>query len=266
MVQRAAAGHHRRGWLGGGRVCACGLVVLLSQAAGSSFAAQDPAPTLVEPIPPPGSDATPAPVERLGEHLFKVGAIRVDRQAREVTVGGRVNDAQTLEFVATTKGGFKGYESALELDTNAINFNVALILIGLDRANAVPSRQHFDPAPPVGDPVEIWVAWDTPRGGRRVRAEDLVYNQDTGRTLPQGPWVYTGSVFTADSNAYMAELDGTLIGFVHTPSPIIENPAPLPPGGFGANRLNPALGLTPGTPVRLTVRALPRHSAPATSR
>jgi len=70
-------------------------------------------------------------------------------------VRGTVTEAKTLEFIASTKGGFKGYESALELDTNAISFNLALILIGLDREHAVHPRRHFDPIPPKGDPVEI---------------------------------------------------------------------------------------------------------------
>lgn len=258
MTQGEAVDPHRCPRRSAASRCACALAAWVAVVALTPAAAQPPTPPLIQPFPAPGI-ATPSPVERLGDNLFRIGNVRADMTAREVSVAGIVTEAQTLEFVATTKGGFKSYESALELETSAINFNLALILIGLDRANAVPSRQHFDPAPPIGDPVEVWVEWEGAAGPRRVRAEQLIYNQETRQTLPTGPWVYTGSVFMADTNAYMAELDGTLIGFVHTPSPIIENPAPLPPGGFGANRLNPTLGLAPGTAIRLTVRALPRR-------
>jgi hypothetical protein len=199
----------------------------------------------------------PEPVERLGPGLFRVGSVRVDTAKKEVSVRGTVTEATTLEFIATTKGGFKAYESALELDTNAISFNLALILIGLDREHAVHPRFHFDPVPPKGDPVEIWVEWDESGTTRKVRAEQLVYNTQSQHTIPEGPWVYTGSVFVEQVRAYLADIDGTLIGFVHTPSPILENPTAVM-GPYGANQLNPALNLKPGTAITVTVRALPQ--------
>ena len=234
------------------------LVLLLAWAGPVARAAAQPPPAAPVDGSPPRPPTTPEPVERLGDNLFRVGNVRIDMNRREISVAGKVTDAQFLEFIAGTKGGFKNYETALELDTNAINFNLALILIGLDKANSVGPKVHFDPDPPQGDPVEIWVEWDADGARRRVPAEHLVYNDVTKTTLPEGPWVYTGSVFMAETNAYLADIDGTLIGFVHTPSPIIENPAPIAPGGLSANKINPALKLAPETPVVVTVRALPR--------
>jgi hypothetical protein len=198
-------------------------------------------------------------VERLGPSLFRVGTVRVDTAKKEISVRGEVTAARTLEFIASTKGGFKGYESALELDTTAISFNLALILIGLDREHAVHPRFHFDPIPPKGDPVEIWVEWDENGTTRKIRAEQLVYNERTQHTIPEGPWVYTGSVFVEQVHAYLADIEGSLIGFVHTPSPILENPTAVM-GPYGANRPNPALNLKAGTAVTLTVRALQQES------
>ena len=142
------------------------------------------------------------------------------------------------------------------METNAINFNLALILIGLDQSRSVGPKMHFDPAIPQGDPVEIWVEWDDPNGRRRVRAEQLVYNTSSKTTLSEGPWVYTGSVFLAENNAYLADIEGSLIGFVHTPAPIIESPRPTSPTNYGSDTLNPALNLKPGTSIQLIVRAL----------
>jgi hypothetical protein len=212
------------------------------------------APAVLEgqvPQAPPAS-----PVERLGPNLLRVGNVRVDTAKREASVTGVVNAATTLEFIAGTKGGYKNYESALELDTNAINFNVALILIGLDPAHAVPPRFHIDPVAPKGDPVEMWVEWDESGQRRRIRAEELVYDPATKNTLSEGPWVYTGSVFVKDSNGFQADLDGALIGFVHSPAPLIDSPRTAA-GPYGANKFNPNLNLKPGTSVVLTVRALP---------
>jgi hypothetical protein len=197
------------------------------------------------------------PIEEIGEDVYRVGRIRVDLSHREATVDGVVNDVSVLEFVATTKGGFKSYESAIEMDTDAISFNLAMLLLGLDKSRAVLSRYHFDPEPPQGDPVEIWIEWEDGGKTRRVRGERLIYNATSKKTLPETPWVYTGSVFMPDGS-YLAERDGVLIGVVHTPAPIIENPLPDGVGDYGAWVLNPTLGLPPGTAIKVTVKALAR--------
>lgn len=88
-------------------------------------------------------------------------------------------------------------------------------------------------------------------------APGVVYDEGVKQTLPAGHWVYTGPRFVSDSKALLADVEGVLIGFVHTPATLIERVEPVP-GPYGNVKLNPALGLTPGTPVLVTVRALPR--------
>ena len=221
------------------------------------------APLLAQQSPPPpprsphfGPAPNPAPLERVGPDRVRIGNILVDTSKKEFSVQGFVTEARVLEFLANTKGGWKAYESALELDTNAVNFNVACLLIGLDPAGAVVAKRQFDPDPPQGHPLELFVEWGEGAQRRRIRAEQLVYNQDAKQTLPEGPWVYTGSVFY-DGNHYLAETEGTLVGFMHTPSPVIESPRTFI-GNYGANTINPELKLKPGTPVTLVLRALPR--------
>jgi hypothetical protein len=216
-----------------------------------------------QPIPPPprAYGATPpptktSPIEKLGEDRIRIGNVHVDLAKKEVTVSGVVNDVPVIEFIANTKGGFKSYESVVEADTNAIDFNLGLILIGLDRARSVTPRFHFDPNPPQGDPVEVWMSWREGGKERRVRAEELIYDEGAKKTLPVGRWVYTGSRFMPDSTAFLADLDGVLIGFVHTPAPLIERVDPVP-GPYGAIKINPHLNLKPGTEVTVIVRALP---------
>jgi len=135
-----------------------------------------------------------------------------------------------------------------------------MILIGLDQSRSVVPKRHLDPDIPQGDPIEIWVEWTAPTGMRRVRAEELIYNTMSKTTLSPGPWVYTGSVFVKESGGYLADIEGSLIGFVHTPAPIIDSPRVVPPNSYGNDVLNPALNLARGTPVQLLVRALPRSN------
>jgi hypothetical protein len=223
----------------------------------------------------PQTPAAPSPqrapaVEKLPDGTFRLGSIHVDTAKREISVDGVVNgNVTTLEFVACTDGGLKAYESALTLHTTGVAFNTALLLIGLDPSHAKAPRMHFDPHPPEGDPVEIWVQWDDPakRGmpadTKRMRIEQLLFDRRTNQTLPEGPWVYTGSSFVPDNHPdvpphYAADLDGVLIGFVHSPSPVIENPRPGAVNAYGAVILNPKAGLAAGTPVVVTVKAVDR--------
>src|SRR5262245_2812086 len=76
---------------------------------------------------------TPAAVAKLGPGLFRIGEIKVDTTKREASVSGKVNAVEILEFVANTQGGLKAYESALTIDTNAVTFNAAMLMIGLDK-------------------------------------------------------------------------------------------------------------------------------------
>lgn len=205
---------------------------------------------------PPAPKPKAPPMEKFGDNLFRIGNVRVDTAKRELKVGGKVNDTQALEFIAGTKGGAKGYETAFELDTDALMFNMGLILIGLDKEKGVPSKIHFDPATPQGDPVEIWIEWDSKDGKKKMHAEEVVWNVQDKTPLPAGLWVYTGSTIL-DDGRFLAELAGVLVGFVHAQEPLIERTS-FKQTGYGALQLNSTVGLTPGTAVTVIVKAVPK--------
>jgi len=221
-------------------------------------------PGIGGPQPPPApATKIPPPIEKLPDGRFRMGQILIDTTAKEISVTGRLNQVSVLEFIANTRNGMKAYESAMTLDTDAISFNAALLLIGLDRAHSQAPTQHFDPAQPKGDPVEIWVEVGGP-APKRFRAEQLVYDKVTKEALADGPWVYTGSTFIRNPPApdrYLAESDGVLIGFVHSPAPIIEHPKGAGIRQYGNVVLNPTLGLVPLMPVTLLIKAIDRAPA-----
>lgn len=220
----------------------------------SAAAAQQPP---ANPNPNPASPK-PSPVTKLSATTYRIGEMTIDTAARTLSVPGTINDVTVLEFVANTPDGLKAYESALTLNTNAISFNAALLLLGLDPSRGKASQIQFDPNPPQGDPVELTVSWRDGGESKRAAIEELLYDSRSEKTLPPGPWVYTGSTFvqTPDGPLYLAEAEGVLIGLMHGPQAIIDNPRDDARGGFGSIVLNPNLKLTAG-PVTLTVRALP---------
>jgi hypothetical protein len=211
-----------------------------------------------QPSTPPGP-TTPkaAAITKLSATTFRIGEMTIDTAAGTLSVPGIVNEVTTLEFVANTLNGPKAYESALTLNTNAVSFNAALLLLGLDPARSKPSTQQFDPAAPEGDPVEVSLTWSEGGKPRTVAIEELLLDDQKKQTLLKGPWVYTGSQFAdAEHRFYMAEQDGVLIGFMHGPQSIIDNPRADALGRFGFFVINPQLGLKTGAPVTVIVKSL----------
>lgn len=238
-------------------LCVAAAAALAAAAATNVATASGQPPTQVRPpVVRPQAAPPPPGVERLSGTSFRVGQLLVDTAKREVTAPATVNDVTLLEFVANTRNGFKAYESALTIDTNAINFNAALLLIGLDPSRSRVPTRHFDPIPPSGDPIDIFVEWTADGTLRRIRVEELLFDKRTSAPLPEGPWVYTGSTFV--DNRYLADIDGVLIGFVHSPAPIIENPRAGAVGAYGFVVMNPRVALPPGRRVTVIVKALDR--------
>jgi hypothetical protein len=197
--------------------------------------------------------------EDLGGGRYRIGAIVVDKPKGRFSVPGAVIELNRpdspIEFIAVTKGGIKRYEAIFELDTTAVDFNLACILIGLDAKHAVQPEKHFDTHPSKGDAVNVFVSWKESGRTRRAPASEVL--KVAGSAHVSDEWVYTGSVFSQDGT-YMADTVGTLVGFVHDPATIIEHRSGLGLGDYGAVTYNPDILPPPGTSVTLEVSLPPR--------
>ncbi|MEZ5559648.1 MAG: YdjY domain-containing protein [Pseudomonadales bacterium] len=198
--------------------------------------------------------AAPEPID-LGDGRYRIGNIVVDRNTSPFSVAGSVlpvdTEAMPIEFLAVTRGGMKAYEAIIELDTDAVSFNLACILLGLDASKATLPVYHFDPAVLKGDPVQIDVSWVRDGTIQTHGLIDLILVD--GKPAP-ADWVYLGSGF-GQNGLYMAEAYGTLIGVVHDPDSIIQHRTGLGLGDYGAVTVNPELMPAAGTPVTITVSA-----------
>jgi hypothetical protein len=203
------------------------------------------------------ADNAPEPqVQDLGGGRYRIGTIEVDKETRKFTVPGTVialADGAPIEFLAISRGGSKDYESLVELDVSAVEFNLACILIGLDGDKAVRPQRHFDPVEVTGDVVDVRISWLDEEGEREMEIERLL--KDTTDAADH-VWVYTGSTFLPDER-YLAELMGTLIGVVHDPGSIIQHQRGLGLGNYGAVTMDPDTAPPGGTPVKVTVFSLP---------
>jgi len=153
------------------------------------------------------------------------------------------------------KGGFKLYESLLELDVNAYEFNLALILMGLDQKKGEASMRHFDPNPPKGDPVDIWVEWMEGSNKKSLQAENLIYDTKRKTIMPKTSWVYAGS-HILENGAFLAQMDGVLISFVHDPAAIIDSASDFGLTAYGMLVVNKDVTPAVGTEITLKIKSL----------
>ncbi len=201
---------------------------------------------------------TPAPrvgeLKPLGQDRFQIGRIVVDKRAGAFTVPGRVHVlGKPLEYLATSPGGMKAYETLLEVNATGSEFNLACILLGLERDAKQPRFQQFSKAHLVGPRVAISVAWSENGKRRQVSAAEALLNPEAGVKPETVEWVYTGSLASKPEEQFAADVTGTLVGFVHDANSVVESVSGLGIGAYGSVSGNATLLPPVGSAIELIV-------------
>jgi hypothetical protein len=185
------------------------------------------------PKPPKGRDAAwipkgepekiePPVIKKLGEGVFLVGNVTVNKPEEYVSVNGAINmDEGLVEYLACGPMG-KLHESVLVLHAQPYHLQVALLLLGLK-----PGVKHLDrqggAGVPDGDPVRIWVSWRTKDQKEiRKRAEDLIFNIKEKKAMQRTHWIYTGSEII--NGRFIAQIEQSIIATYHDPYAMFDHP------------------------------------------
>ena len=191
-------------------------------AAMASAAAISVQPAFAQTAEPPPSVV--GAVKSLGQERYQIGRIVVDKRLHRFTVPGRVHALdKPLEYLATSPGGRKAYEALLELDASGSEFNLACILIGLERdpkvgcQQAARRGQRGRPAScHVGGLVAGWPA--APGNGSRGIVQ--CRRQDEDRIGRMG--LHRARSHRSTARRFAADFTGTLITFIKDPTGLIE--------------------------------------------
>ncbi len=160
-------------------------------------------------------------VVQIGDERFRVGSIVVDLKKGVATCPGRINMQRgTIEYLAVGPGG-KLHESALRLETEAVQLQVALILLGLEPGGGL--RFQGDTHSPKGSPIVIRVSWT--RNGRSVTvpAGELVWDIRKRRAVGASPWVFTG---WGENDRYEGEDAHSLVATYRDPAAVANISTP----------------------------------------
>jgi hypothetical protein len=179
-----------------------------------------------------------SPVQSIGPNRFRIGRIEVDKAAGRFTVPGRVLvTGKALEYLATSPGGMKAYESLFELHAGGTEFNLACILLGLERdATQVPIHLFRQEKTLKGPRLRIDVSWGEGEQRQSKPAAALLLNPEAGVAPEAVEWIYVGSPASDGRPTFAAQDTGTLIGFSHDANCIIEAATAVGLGAYGTVR------------------------------
>jgi hypothetical protein len=196
-------------------------------------------------------------LKSLGQDRYQVGRIVVDKRAQAFTAPGRVHLlGKPLEYLATSPGGIKEYESLLEVDATGSEFNLACILIGLERDPRQAAAMQSGQSPLVGRRVTIGIAWSDGGRRRQLSAAQALLNPGSEIDAESIEWVFTGSPASDNMEQFAADLTGTLIAFKPDANSIIESAVGIGIGAYGSITGNAVLPPV-GSAIELTVTAVP---------
>lgn len=152
-------------------------------------------------------------LKKLNPGVFDLRGVTLDNSRQSVSFPAAVNMTSNLvEYVVVCDDG-KTHESLLKTSVEPRDIHVAMLLIG---AEGAPPQQAANPDKDKvlqGDKARVWIHWRSKDGeNERVRAEELIRNEQTKRPMKPGDWVYNGSwIF---NGRFVAQTERSIISII----------------------------------------------------
>jgi hypothetical protein len=165
---------------------------------------------------------------KLTDDLYRLGNIDINTKEGIISIPCIVNmDSGLLEVVLCRPEG-KTHESLLVTKNTPLEFQTALLLLGLDPVNELPTDpKDEDPLSPYltletpGDSVLIFIGIN--ENGKVIRKplEHYIRDERTQKSLTPGSWLFRGAV-THRSGHVIVDPDVTMIATYHDPVALME--------------------------------------------
>lgn len=181
---------------------------------------------------PPGP-ATPGKVTKIDGQTYEVGNIRIHKPSKEIVFDACVNQiGGPIEYLLVTNRG-KTHESLFSCQIRPIDLNVAFLLLGYEPSPELfeirtPDHRPTGHYPKVPETVRslarlhISATWTTDGKSMSAAVNDFIMNEETGKPMAAGPWLYTGSAIT--ETGFRAEQTGDIAAVFSDPSAMINHP------------------------------------------
>lgn len=197
------------------------------------------------------------------------GHLQIEEKAQKLVLKGKISEALgeydehlkgAVEYLVCGHNG-KEYESIIVVEATGKEIYEAIEKLGV-KIGTPPGYDEAkdEPTPPTGTEFLIYAEWKEGEETKKVRAEELIFNVKTKKTMSHVAWVYSGSRIVADLDsddedammpqAFMSNDIVALKRF--DASALFQNPLPESEEE-NIYKKNAALMPKLGTPVTLTI-------------
>lgn len=205
----------------------------------------------------------------LSSIVWADGPLQILEKEKQIVLKGKISEALgeydshlkgSVEYLVCGRDG-KEYESIIVVDATAKEIHDALSKLDVQVGTPPGYDDEKDePTPPKGTAVVIFVEWKDGDETKKVRAEELIYNVKTQKSMPHIAWVYSGSrivpdLDSDDEDAMMPQafMSNDIVALrMFDASALFQNPLPES-SEENIYKKNDAMMPKLGTPVTLTI-------------
>lgn len=167
------------------------------------------------------SSPTNAPVRMVGDGLFEIGSVQLDKTQRTVSFPAVVNLKDTaVEYLLVTQYG-KIHESILRTETQPYHIHLAMLLLGVQDAGTNTFSENAS-VPPPGTPITVQIEWNTGSVTNVKPAGALIMNRKKNAPMASASWVFNGSVML--EGTFLAQQEGSIISLIGDPVALVNYP------------------------------------------
>lgn len=139
-------------------------------------------------------------LKKINDHLYMLNDMEINTNENYISIPCEVNMAVGLLEVLLCRPEGKVHESLLVTKISPLEFQTAMLLLGLDPVNEIPndpsksdSLSSFKTIQTLGDSVLMFVELE--KDGKQIREpiESLIRDERTKTALNQGSWLFKGA-------------------------------------------------------------------------
>jgi hypothetical protein len=167
-------------------------------------------------------------INKITDDLYRLKDIEINTREKTIALPCKVNMESGLLEVVLCRPEGKTHESLLVTSTTPLEFQTALLLVGLDPVNELPED------PKKGDALSPYLTLETPGdsvllfldikdNGEEIRKpiENFIRDERTQKAVDQRSWLFRGAV-THRSGHVIVDPDVTMIATYHDPIALME--------------------------------------------
>lgn len=167
-------------------------------------------------------------LKKVADDVYMLKEMTIDLAEGTVTIPCKINMNEGLIEVVLCRKEGKVHESLLVTDISPLEFQTALLLLGLDPVNELPDdnskvdqQSQLASIETPGDSVYLFVSYDAGGGAMRVPVENLIRNESINNTMIPSTWLFRGAA-THQSGHVILEPDVSMIATYHDQMALME--------------------------------------------